>query len=194
MNWFGFRSIFSVSFAGFLVLGTVVPADARTLSGVIKDSSGGSVEGAEVFVGCGPLWRRTQTNARGEFSLAGLPEERCGVRVERDDLAPERLTVDLVGGDRDVTLTLGLRGLSTEVAVTPGLLAEEPVSRVPLVTTVTDASEIRARVHQILPQALEGEPGISALAAESQDGADHHQRRHRCGQRRDDHHHQHLPG
>lgn len=165
------RLVLQAVFSSLVLFSGVVAVEARTLTGVVKDSSGAAVEGADVFVGCGPVWRRTQSNARGEFSLAGLPEERCGVRVERDEFSPERLTVDLAGGDREVSLTLGLRGLATEVAVTPGVMSEEPVSRVPLVTTVTDASEIRARVHQILPQALEGEPGISVQQTTSAQGA-----------------------
>lgn len=124
-----------------------------------------------MFVGCGPVWRRTTSNDRGEFTLAGLPEERCAVRVERDDLAPQHMSVDLAGADRTLNVTLDLRGMTTEVAVTPGAGVEEATSRTPFLTTVTDAADVRARVHQILPQALLNEPGISVQQTTSAQGA-----------------------
>lgn len=155
----------------FVCLVTASAAGAgRAVSGTIQDSVGGTVAGADVFVACGPVWRHTVSGADGTFSIADLPEARCGLRVEGNHFTPQRLSIDLARGDQRVTVVLHVSGLTAEVAVTPSRAGEEPAARVPALTTVTDADEIRARVQQILPQALSEEPGIVVQQTTSAQG------------------------
>ena len=143
----------------------------RTVTGQVQDAVGGAVAGADVFVACGAVWRHTVTGPDGRFTIDKLPEGRCGLRVEGESFAPKRLPLDLARQDARVTVVLELRGLTEDVAVTPSRAAEEPARRVPASTTVADADAVRARVQQILPQALAEEPGIVVQQTTSAQGA-----------------------
>lgn len=156
-----------------LTLVAFLSADSsdRSVSGMVQDATGGAVAAADVFVACGPVWRHTVTDASGSFRVGELPQGRCGLRVEGDSFSPHRLTVDLSRSDQRVTVVLDLRGLTTEIAVTPSRASEESLTEVPAHTTVTTADEIRARAHQILPQALAEEPGVVVQQTTSAQGA-----------------------
>jgi outer membrane receptor protein involved in Fe transport len=153
----------------------MISADAgaaeRAVTGHVQDSVGGSVAGADVFVACGAIWRHTVTGPDGRFSITGLPEGRCGLRVEGEQFSPKRLPIDLARADAQVTVVLDLQGLTEEVAVTPSRGGEEAARRVPAHTTITDAEAVRSRIQQILPQALAEEPGIVVQQTTSAQGA-----------------------
>ncbi len=143
----------------------------RAVTGNVQDSVGGAVGGADIFVACGAVWRHTMTDSDGRFTIDSLPEGRCGLRVEGENFAPKRLPLDLARSDAQVSVVLELRGLTEEVAVTPSRATEEAAAGVPAHVTVTDAAEIRARVQQVLPQALAEEPGIVVQQTTSAQGA-----------------------
>lgn len=152
------------------VLASAQASDPRVVTGTVQDSVGGSVSGADVFVACGPTWRHTETDGTGHFEFVGLPPSRCGLRVERDQFAPQRMTVDIAREDRHVVLVLDIRGLTTEVAVTSTRASEESVDRSPFFTTVTSADDIRERATPLLPLALAEEPGIAVQQTTSSQG------------------------
>ena len=143
----------------------------RTVSGTVQDAGGGRISGADVFVACGSIWRHAATDAAGSFTFVDLPPGRCGLRVEHDQFAPQRLAVDIARDDQRVTVVLTVRGLTAVVAVTSARMGEEPVVNRPWFSTVTDADEIRARGPRILPQALAEEPGIAVQQTTSAQGS-----------------------
>jgi len=161
----------TMSLIALALLLTTDTGATRAVTGLVQDALGGAVGGADIFVACGPIWRHTSTDADGRFTIAGLPEARCGLRVEGDQFSPRRLAIDLTRQDERVTVVLDLGGLTTEVAVTPLRAGEELATAVPSHTTVTRAEDIRARVQQILPQGLSEEPGIVVQQTTTAQGA-----------------------
>ena len=108
-----------------LLLAGAAGDQTRTVSGAVQDAAGGNIARADVFVACGPIWRHAESDAAGAFTFADLPPGRCGLRVEREQFAPQRTTVDLARQDQHVTVVLSVGALTTEVAVTSARLGEE---------------------------------------------------------------------
>ncbi len=91
----------------------VLPKSA-SVSGVVTDSEGNHVSGAEVYVrhgGFPPGATReeyTRSDAEGSFVLRGLPNESVGIHVEREGYAPAVLEVTpaLEGQGKEITVRL----------------------------------------------------------------------------------------
>lgn len=93
---------------------------SHVISGVVKDTSGAVVTGADVTVtGSNGLLQRVVTDARGEFRLDGLPPGDYLVGVERARFARNVVAVQLTEAEpfADVRLTLNAAGLSEHVTI-----------------------------------------------------------------------------
>src|SRR5260221_9263866 len=109
--------VFSSASTGFAQI------TAATMSGTIKDETGGVLPGADVVaknLDTG-LSRSTVSNADGGFTLAGLPPGRYEVRVALQGFATNAQTVELaVAQQAGLTVTLKVGATEESVTVTAG--------------------------------------------------------------------------
>ena len=131
-----------------------------TTRGTVQDEQGGAISQARVAVTCGSDHRKTTSDARGRFMLAGLPAARCTVAVDAALFGPATSLVDATGGSASARLVLHVIGFASTVQVTATRGVQEDRSRLPQGTSVTNRSQIDARPYQLLPQVLREEPGI----------------------------------
>jgi iron complex outermembrane receptor protein len=141
-----------------VVVSTAGPALAGqpatgTLRGVVTDSSGAVVSGASVTLTvAGGEERRTTTDSRGGYVLAGLPAGEYELAVEWPGFATATEAVTVTGSttiDRDITLLAApVEQRVTVTFVEPrtsvGVKQESAVRDLPLVTTSYSASFMSA--------------------------------------------------
>ena len=146
------RKVFGVAFALALLLALAVVAPAQTfrggIQGVVTDSNGAVVDGAEVTVTSPDtgLTRTAQTNSNGEYQVSELPIGIYNVTVKRTGFKSQNLT-----------------GIKVEVSamqrvdaqLTPGDVSEtiDVVQQTPLVDTAQNnlGGAIEAKQLQELP-------------------------------------------
>jgi len=143
--------------------GLLSAAAAITVAGVVRDSSGGAVAGAEVAlltaeqVGIA----RTRTDAAGKFTVT-VPAPGTYLLTVRAEAFGESHHAVLVGTDAPPELDIALHpaGLREEVTVTASRGSVEELRRAGQPVNVIDESEIASRVKTVVAQAIEGETGV----------------------------------
>jgi hypothetical protein len=104
--------------------GLASTARADTLSGTVKDSSGGVVAGARVEISGGaaaPLVVVT-TDQTGKFSAPNLPAGKYSIKVSKDGFDNFETTVEF-SGTADIAISLKIATQQTSVTVTDKSLA-----------------------------------------------------------------------
>ena len=146
--------------------------DTVTLASVVVDVHDAVVPAASVAVSCGGVRREARTDGSGRFRLTGLPPAACLVWAERGLLASGLRGVNLSAGPvEDLRLTLAVAGVRSEVTVTPARGGLEAVRSVPESVDVVARRDLETRPHQVLPQALQEEPGVLVQQTTSAQGS-----------------------
>lgn len=128
--------------------------------GQVRDPQGAPVSGARVDVVCGKERRQSLSGPTGEFTVAGLPQERCTVTANSVLFEAATADVDLSRGEVRITLIMPVPAFETSVTVTASRGIDEQTFRVPQPTSGTSRDQIDARPYALLPQVLREEPGI----------------------------------
>jgi len=107
-----------------LCLGLAATAGADTLSGTVKDSSGGVVAGARIEITGGNISQPIvlTSDASGKFSAPNLAAGKYSVKVTKDGFDSVVTTVDLSGA-ADIAVSLKIAAQQTSVTVTDKSLA-----------------------------------------------------------------------
>jgi hemoglobin/transferrin/lactoferrin receptor protein len=129
------------------------------VTGIVRDTQGGAIAGADLEIVCGAQTRQLQTNGSGEFSEASLPLMRCALTARSAAFEPETVSVDTRRTGRTV-LVLQVRRFASEVVVTPTRGVDQRSFTLPDTMSVTTRRDIDTRPYTLLPQALREEPGI----------------------------------
>src|SRR5262245_30124668 len=91
------RSLVAILFLGATASAASAQITAATISGTIKDATGGVLPGADIVarnVDTG-ISRATVSNTDGAFTLPGLPPGKYEVRVELSGFAQSAQTLEL---------------------------------------------------------------------------------------------------
>jgi hypothetical protein len=104
--------------------GLAPTARADTLSGTVKDSSGGVVAGARVEISGGGTAQPVvvTTDQSGKFSAPKLPAGKYSIKVTKDGFGIFETTVEL-SGTADIAISLKIATQQTSVTVTDKSLA-----------------------------------------------------------------------
>ena len=147
----------------FLCLSTVQAA-AATLSGTIKDATGGAVPGARVVILTAQrAVVATATSAQdGTFTVSNLADADYLVVTEHPLFAERQVAVRVAGGSpASVVVILDTVTTSETVSVsaTPGQLTDLPTSTQPV--NVISEEDVTIRAKTVVAQAVEGEVGVA---------------------------------
>ena len=146
-----------------VLLAAATSARSDTLTGVVRDPSGGVVAGATVRLSDAQqaTIASTHTDVRGEFTLGPVPAGSYALVVSAAGFAESRRAVHFVpGGQASVTVVLDLMAMRDEVTVTASRgLVEDPRQAVQPVNVIT-AEEIRERAPSVVAQAAREEVGV----------------------------------
>lgn len=135
---------------------------ARTVTGLVEDTSGGAIAGARVRIACEahPVVEIV-TDQNGQFRSDGLPAASCVVGAASELFAPREVSIDLERRQSAfVRLVLEIAGLESEVTVTPARGEIERTFDVPEAVSVATREDLESRPITILPQALRDETGV----------------------------------
>ncbi len=113
---------------------------APSVSGVVKDSTGGAVAGASVLIRTSSGTEQTVSGPDGRFTLNKTPDGQSTLVVRAGGFAEkeQRLT-----GSGDIEVVLEPAGLLEMVTVTPSR-AEERLGNIPASVSVMDRADIKA--------------------------------------------------
>jgi hemoglobin/transferrin/lactoferrin receptor protein len=154
----------SACFLLFALLATSAAAQTpHLLNGIVRDTTGGTVSGAEVqlLAARQRLAAAATTDSQGRFSITvpapgayvlesrarGFADTRTSVSIPRD-------------GARPLELTTGVPSLRDEVSVTASVDRAEPVTRLTQPVNVIDANEIQLRAKSVVTQIATEEVGL----------------------------------
>lgn len=158
-----------------LFTAAAVPAIAATdgtLSGTVRDQTGGVIPRAAVHVQCGPAAAQLITDVHGAFTIDGLPTERCTIEVRGEGFARAVLSADLSRApSQTLQVVLQLERFASELLVTSTRGVEEPSFSVPQGSSVVHGSALASRPHQLLTQALREEPGVLVQSTTAAQGS-----------------------
>ena len=133
----------------------VAPAHAATLSGRTVDPDGRVVSSARVSITT-PLAQTIDraSDARGEFTVTGLPPGNYTILATADGLQADAVTVTLGDTDRtDVTLTLRVSAITESIVVSASQV-DVPLSRAASDVTVITSADLKSRQIESVADAL----------------------------------------
>ena len=138
--------------------------EETSLSGSVKDPSGGSLRGAQVLVMTPQrsVVATTTTDAAGRFAVSSLPDGQYVVVVRYPALAERQASVTIAAGKPaalDLTLELAPVGDDVTVTANPGAVGDRTRATQPV--NVIPAEEVLARTKTIVAQVVEGEAGVT---------------------------------
>jgi Peptidase family M1 domain/Carboxypeptidase regulatory-like domain len=118
-----FRILYQVALA-LVSLGLAMGARADTLSGTVKDSSGGVVPGARIEISASSLPQPIvlSSDEFGKFTTPNLAPGKYSIKVTKDGFENAVETVEL-SGNADITVSLKIAAQQTSVTVTEKSLA-----------------------------------------------------------------------
>ena len=137
-----------------------------TLTGVVRDGSGGVVVGADIVLLTAQqtLVRSTRTGTDGRYSVEGIAPGRYVLLVSFPGFANRRMAVTISGtaaATADITLDVTPVEAEVTVTATPGLVQD--VQAVSQPVNVIESSAIFERAKAVVAQAVLEEPGINLL-------------------------------
>lgn len=161
----------------FLVaVSTQAQVSAKTLSclsGYVLDPRGAALPGAAVHVeGLSIAEKRDLvTDQSGRFSFAGLKLGTYKLIAKAEGFEPGAQIVNVAGTSLSVNITLGTATLSGDVTITAARGETEAAFAAPENISVIGENEINERRGLILPQLLEGEPGVAVQQTTTSQGS-----------------------
>ena len=129
-----------------------------SLAGTVLDEHRAGIPGASVDVTCGSITKHAVTSGTGEFVINGLPDGRCFVAAEAEAFSRGTRGAS-VPSDR-LEMVLAVRGLVSDVIVTPSRGDRETQFDSPQAASALSRDELQSRSFTLLAQALREEPGI----------------------------------
>ncbi|HEY8549277.1 MAG TPA: TonB-dependent receptor [Vicinamibacterales bacterium] len=160
-----------LSFVSLLLAVGAVPATAGEVFGTVRDETGATLPGVLVEIAAGPVMQQTETDARGDYRLTGLPPGRAELTFSLANFARSRQVVAIEGtapvrADAVLFLTL-----SAEVTVTGKTTfanladAENPAENLVGIAQAASQGAITARQLDTRPMMRTGEvletvPGV----------------------------------
>ena len=139
-------------------------AAAESVSGVVRDATGAPVADVEIVLLTAERASvaRGQSDAQGRFSLAVPAPGRYLLVATAPRLGEARLTVTVgASAPPPLEVVLDVAALREDVTVTasPNVVEDLRVAGQPV--NLIDSSDIEARVHTVVAQAVEGETGVA---------------------------------
>lgn len=133
-------------------------------SGVVKDSSGAVINGADVSLNNAQqvVLSRIRTDAAGHFQFTGIPHGSYVVLVSHPDFSLQREVVQVSAGEsRELSIVLQVNQLSESVTVTSeaGLIADARSVAQPV--NIIDGEQILERATEVVAQIVNEEPGVN---------------------------------
>jgi iron complex outermembrane receptor protein/hemoglobin/transferrin/lactoferrin receptor protein len=170
------KSLFlSLLFSFFVLLISAhaqTSAGQATLSGLVVDVNGAAVAGATVRV------RRASsdetvatTGADGRYRFESLSMGTYDVTAEAQGFQTGHTTVDVAGASVRANLALGAATLAETVTVTAQRGESESAFNVPEALSVIGEREMTERRAVVLPQLLQGEPGVAVQQTTTSQGS-----------------------
>lgn len=149
----------------FLLLGPgfapAALAQRPEVTGIVRDSTGGSVPGARVKLRCGALTASAVAGESGEFSLEAAPGARCTIAVEAPGFEASQKSFTIATGQQlHVTLVLFPAVQTQRVDVTAAR-TQTPLGETPLSDIQITAGDLRNGSALTLDDALRQVPGFS---------------------------------
>jgi hemoglobin/transferrin/lactoferrin receptor protein len=134
------------------------------ISGVVKDTSGAVVVGAEVSLvnAQQAVLSRTKTDAAGRFQFTDVPPGSYQVLVSRTDFSRQPEAVQVMEGETtELGVELQLGQLSEEVTITAeaGQVSEARNTAQPI--NVINARQVIERAPEVVAQVVDEEPGVN---------------------------------
>lgn len=146
---------------------------AATLSGRVVDQNGAVVTNATVRVRqtTAGVERVATTDAEGFYTISALNLGTYTVSAEAQGFDVGTTTVNVAGEAVTANISLGMVTLAEEVTVTAARGETEAAFNAPENISVIGERELRERRGLILPQLLEGEPGVAVQQTTSSQGS-----------------------
>jgi hemoglobin/transferrin/lactoferrin receptor protein len=146
---------------------------AATLAGSVLDQNGAGVGGATVLVrGRGTAIERTVTTGPdGRYSVAALGLGTYTLTALAQGFAAGSVIVNVAGEAVNADITLGTVTLAEEVTVTAARGETEAAFTAPEGVSVVGEQQIKERRALVLPQLLEGEPGVAVQQTTASQGS-----------------------
>jgi hemoglobin/transferrin/lactoferrin receptor protein len=149
-----------------LLVLTSTSAAAQTphvLSGIVRDTTGGTVSGAEIqLLGARQrLAAAATTDSQGRFSMRVAEAGAYVLEIRAPGFADTRTGISIPqNSERPLELTTGLPSLSDEVSVTASVDRAEPTTRLTQPVNVIDANEIAMRAKSVVTEIANEEVGL----------------------------------
>jgi outer membrane receptor protein involved in Fe transport len=132
------------------------------LSGIVTDASGAPMSGVRVDLLGAAAARREETSEDGRFVISGLSAGSYVLIASKAQFAEKRIALRLAADEqRELTITLSLGPLSSEVTVTGEAAEAEPVEAIAQRTNVLPRDVIESRVATTVTEALQEEAGVA---------------------------------
>ena len=145
-----------------LFLSLLVAAEP-SVSGIVKDSTGGAIAGASVVMRTSSGTEQTVSGPDGRFTLNRTPDGAATLVVRAGGFAEKE---QAVSGSGEVEVVLVPAGLLETVTVTPSR-SEERLGNVPASVSIIDAAEIKASPALVADDVLRRIPTFSLFRRSS---------------------------
>ena len=134
------------------------------VSGIVRDSQGAAVSGAEVSLvhAQQTVLRTTQTDSSGQFVFEDVPSGTYEVRVSREGFGVQNKAASVANGrPAELNFTLEVNQLTSEVTVSAETGQAQSKELVPQPVNIVAEAAIQQRATAVLAQVADEEVGVS---------------------------------
>jgi outer membrane receptor protein involved in Fe transport len=148
-------------------------AGLSSISGYVFDPQGAALPGARVQLKSlsSTETRDVVADENGRFSIGGLNLGTYKLVAQANGFEPGMQTVNVAGTSLKVNIILGTVTLAGEVTITAARGETEAAFTAPENISVIGEDDLRNRRGLILPQLLEGEPGVAVQQTSTSQGS-----------------------